>query len=290
MSNKFACIILSHGRADRVKTYNTLRNHGYTGDIYILCDNEDSQLAEYKRLYGDQVVVFDKDEYIKRSDRFTNRDIRNVVVYARNACFDVAKNLGLTHFLMLDDDYTRFSIRYEQNNQLKQTNANDLDADFKEFLTFLDNSNAHAVCYAQNGDYIGGLNALVFKKVLTRKAMNAFFCRVDRPFEFFGFLNEDVNAYTVHGNRGILFFTVGSLAIEQTPTQKQAGGLTEAYLDNGTYVKSFNSVLCSPNCVKIATLKGETSQYENTERLHHQVTWNNCTPMILNEKWKKYVS
>lgn len=37
----FAVFILSHGRAGNVKTYQTLINQGYTGNIYIVIDDED---------------------------------------------------------------------------------------------------------------------------------------------------------------------------------------------------------------------------------------------------------
>ena len=40
----FAVIILTHGRHDRVYTIDNLRKSGYTGEIYLLCDDEDKQL------------------------------------------------------------------------------------------------------------------------------------------------------------------------------------------------------------------------------------------------------
>jgi hypothetical protein len=53
---RFAVFILSHARANRVETYNTLRDAGYTGKIYITVDDEDSQLSTYKdRLVFDHV-------------------------------------------------------------------------------------------------------------------------------------------------------------------------------------------------------------------------------------------
>ena len=33
--------------------------------------------------------------------------IDRAIVYARNACFDLAKDLGITYFIQLDDDYDR---------------------------------------------------------------------------------------------------------------------------------------------------------------------------------------
>ena len=58
MRDDFAVFILSHGRADRVLTYETLRTQGYTGRIYIVVDTQDSALARYVDQFGEQVLVF----------------------------------------------------------------------------------------------------------------------------------------------------------------------------------------------------------------------------------------
>ena len=60
MKNKFAVFILSHGRADNLKTLGTLRRQGYTGKIYVILDNEDDQIDEYKKIKDIEVIVFDK--------------------------------------------------------------------------------------------------------------------------------------------------------------------------------------------------------------------------------------
>ena len=46
-NNDFVVFILTHGRADRVITYNALRKSGYTGRIVLVIDNEDTQAREY---------------------------------------------------------------------------------------------------------------------------------------------------------------------------------------------------------------------------------------------------
>ncbi len=78
-----------------------------------------------------------------------------------------------------------------------------------------------------------------------RKAMNSFICSVDRPFSFMGRINEDVNTYTNLGRCGELFMTIGAVQLGQKQTQKNSGGMTELYLDSGTYVKSF-----TPSCMR----------------------------------------
>lgn len=71
------------------------------------------------------------------------------------------------------------------------------------------------------------------------------------------------------------------VADDLSPQQSNAGGMTSTYLDNGTFVKSFYSVMYSPSCVKIAAMG------DKHMRMHHRVNWDCRTPKILNQRWKK---
>ena len=73
MSNRFAVFILTHGRANRLYTLKALKKGGYTGRIYLLIDNEDSQADEYIHKYGrENVIIFDKAAVIKKTDIIDN--------------------------------------------------------------------------------------------------------------------------------------------------------------------------------------------------------------------------
>ena len=96
--NGFVAFILTHGRPDRVLTYEKLRKHGYTGKIYIVCDDEDKTLPEYRKRFGD-VLVFSKSEIAKTFDEGDNFGDRRAIIYARNACFELARQIGATHFI-----------------------------------------------------------------------------------------------------------------------------------------------------------------------------------------------
>lgn len=282
MRNDFAAFILTHGRPDNVKTYQTLRKQGYTGKIYFILDNEDETLKQYEERYGrESIIVFDKELAAASVDTADQAEDKRAVVYARNQCFDIAAMLGLRYFLQLDDDYIRFDFRYDDNGSLRHQLANDLDAVFGCMIDFLNESGALTVAFAQGGDFIGGINNDFWKKRLKRKAMNTFFCDVKKPFSFAGSINEDVNMYTTLGNRGELILSIADVSVEQPATQSKAGGLTDIYLSLGTYVKSFYSVIFSPQCVKVAEMG------VHHKRMHHFVSWNNCTPMILNERLKR---
>ena len=280
----FAVFILTHGRADNVKTYKTLKRFGYTGKTYLICSDDDKQIETYKENYKEQVIVFSKNKYKNTFDIGDNFDDQRVVVYARNACFDLAKKVGIKYFLVLDDDYTDFSYRF--NGELSYNKGRgyikNVDDIFKAVLDYYKTIPAKTIALSQNGDWIGGHNSSWAKELkLKRKCMNSFFCSTERPFKFTGRINEDVNAYTRLGALGDLFLTISNVSLKQTDTQSNKGGLTDIYLSQGTYVKSFYSVMFSPSSVKVAMLNTERS------RLHHRVSWNNAIPVILNEKYRK---
>ncbi len=285
-NNDFAVFILTHGRSDRVVTYETLRNKGYTGKIYLLIDNEDSEGEEYKKRYGDEVCIFDKRAYDNTfdiEDNFVDQ-IRGVV-FARNANFDVAKKLGLKYFAQFDDDYSEFQFRFNSEYDYEYKAIKNLDAIFDAFLEFLINTPVRSVAMAQGGDYMGGKdgsNPYCKKVLLIRKLMNTFFYKTDEPVQFLGRINEDVNMYVNDGIRGTVYFTSNHVSVGQKQTQSNAGGLTDLYLAQGTYVKSFYTVLLSPSSVKVSPL------HSSHKRLHHKINWNKTVPKIIREEVKKH--
>ena len=277
---RFAVVIPTYGRPDRVFTHATLRKSGYTGDIYLLCDDSDKALPEYQKLYGDKVFVFSKDDVIGTFDRMDNFDRRNVVVYARNAIYEASKAVGLRYIAVLDDDYT--SLRYRVNSRYEYVSAGRMknaDAVFAAFMDFLVTTKCSTICFAQGGDFIGGKNndRLAVKKTPLRKMMNLYFFDVERPVEFMGTINEDLTASVAEGIVGRVVLTTPLVTIEQLATQSNAGGLTEIYLDLGTYVKSFYSVMYAPSAVKVSSM-GSTSK-----RLHHSVEWKYAAAKVIRE-------
>lgn len=271
----FAVFILSHGRPNNVKTFKLLKKRGYSGKIYLIIDNEDKTADQYVRNFGSAIVkVFDKKAMADKVDEGNNFDNRKVILHARNYCFELAKELNITYFVQFDDDYNGFGYRYFEGEKI----INNLDKIFSLTLDYYKSCNIKSICFSQGGDHIGGFGGIKLK----RKAMNSFFCSTERPFNFIGSINEDVNTYTTLGSRGELFFTLTNIILHQAATQGSTGGMTDLYLDSGTYVKSFHSVMMQPSSVKIKMMYGVKNI-----RLHHSIKWKHTTPLIINEKYKK---
>lgn len=288
MRNDFCIFILSHGRADRIYTLDAMRKHGYTGKWYIVIDNEDKTANEYYKKYGkDKVLMFDKLEASKKFDQADNFEDRRAIVYARNVCFDLAEKLGIKYFIEFDDDYTCFDFAFDNNkNYIAHKSIKNLDNIINIMLGFFINTKQiKSISMSQGGDFIGGENSAVSKKYVdnkfVRKCMNSFICSTDRKFSFIGRINEDVNTYTSVASLGNIFLTLPPIRLEQKTTQSNEGGMTDIYLESGTYIKSFYTVIFSPSSVDIRLMGAKN------KRFHHNISWKNAIPQIISENYKK---
>ena len=281
MRKDFAIFILSYGRANNIYTLNSLKDSNYTGKYYIVVGDDDPIIDEYKKLYKEKLLIFNKKEIGKTFDLCDIGGSDKVIVYARNYCFKIAKELGLKYFAQFDDDYTSFEYRYDNGEKLKIMKSKEFDEIINIFIDFLEDTGAMTVAFSQGGDFIGGKESQLFKSKIKRKAMNSFFCKTDSPFQFFGRINEDVNMYTRYGSIGKKIFTVADCSLVQKQTQKSKGGMSDTYNQNGTYVKSFYTVMTNPSCTKIFAM--DTTH----TRIHHKVNWNCAVPKIISDKYKK---
>lgn len=272
--------ILSYKRAREVLTVDTLRRCGYTGRIHVVVDTTDPQIDEYKQFYK-SVVVFNKADYISRVDTMDNLFRTDVVVYARVAVYDIAKEMGLKEFIVLDDDYVRFNHRVTKNLSRivagKNSKIRDLDQKIAAMLEFYrTDERIKILSIGQGGDYFDKQLQLRSK----RKAMNFFLCSTERPVKFLGTINEDVNMYVYEGLRGSIILTVFAISLDQMRTQAQPGGLTEIYRTYGTYMKSFYPKLLRPLVVEMI-LMGVSNL-----RVHHQIRYGKICPKIIPERFR----
>ena len=275
----FVAFILSHGRADNVVTYNTLKKQGYTGKIIIVIDTDDNQQQKYIDNFGkENIYIFDKNDI--KQDKFDNLDNRKVIFFARNVCFDIAQKLGYRYFIQLDDDYTGFYCGGNlKGKNITQDIRINVDVAFDYMIDLLNLSpNFYSICMLQGGDFFDR-KRYYLNLHLHKKAMNSFVCDVNKRFDFIGRVNEDVNTVNHLSSLGKFLLSVSFLSLEQKQTQANKGGMTEQYLDNGTYVKSFYSIINNPSAIKIHTMGLVNA------RIHHQVNRKNCWVQILGSEY-----
>lgn len=282
MRDDFCVVVFSYNRHDNIPTLRVLERCGYTGPVFIVVDDRDPELDAYRARFGEQLLVFSKEEAATTFDEGDNFGPQGVAVYARNAAFDLVAERGFRWFVQLDDDYTFFNHRYDQKGD-KHTGVAWLTVSrfWSECIEIMEAAPyISSICMAQAGDFIGGEPG---KIRMTRKAMNSFLCTTDRRIRFLGKMNEDVSVYTSDQRRGCVYLTATSVYLSQEITQQVKGGMSEAYIQSGTYVKSFYSVMHCPSGVIVYPIQGRA----RTARLHHRVAYNTVAPKILAETHRR---
>ena len=276
MLNSFAVLIISHGRAGNVSTLDMLRQCGYGGKYFIVVDNEDDQQKRYIEEYGaENVIIFDKQEYIEKVDTISTSGERKTPLFARNAVHDIAKSKGLKYYALYDDDLTGLSYRYKGEGKLKAKDVKSLDRIFEAMINFMDDTNTDAMAFTNAGGLIGGLHGR-WQEGLRRQAANTYILRTDREYPFIGVYNEDMNFSLLLASTGRLVFELTHICFYAPERGSNAGGLSETYSKKNWYYINFHSVVCCPWCCK-------TNKKDNL-----QVSWKHALPMIVNERWKKH--
>lgn len=280
-SKDFAIFILSHGRADTISTYKALRDGGYTGRTYVVIDNEDDQEELYRQKFGDDIIQFDKRDYLEKTDLGDLDTDRRIGVFARNFIQDEAKRLGYKFHLQLDDDVHGFTYRFAQGKVLRALHCSHLDEVFSGMVEYMKETPITSLSFALSAYNMGGVDGSI-KEGMTRKTMTTFLMRADDIQYFHMRMNDDITTSLINGMRGKLYFSYLPIEVEVDKTQVKAGGMTDIYQKNGTYRKSFYSVMCCPSCVKVSAM-GITDY-----RIHHTISWNNAVPKLLSERWCKH--
>lgn len=280
-SKDFAVFILTHGRAKSISTYRALRDGGYTGDTYIVIDNEDDQEELYREKFGDMVIQFDKRDYLEKTDLGDLDDDRRIGVFARNFIQDEAKRLGYKFHLQLDDDVHGFTYRFPQDGVLRALKCWHLDEVFSGMVQLMKDTPITSLSFALSAYNMGGVNGSI-SEGMTRKTMTTFLMRADDIQYFHMRMNDDITTSLINGMRGKLYYSYLPVEVEVDKTQVQSGGMTDIYQKNGTYRKSFYSVMCCPSCVKVSAM-GITDY-----RIHHTIKWNNAVPKLLSQRWCKH--
>lgn len=277
--NNVPIFILTYGRAEKQLTLKTLKKYSITDNVHLVVSDDDPQLNLYKAKYSNLLKIFNREDV--QDDMMDNLEQKSGVISARNYCFELAKRLNSKYFIMLDDDYTAFSFRYVKDGKLREKAVTNLKTLFNLSLNFLSQTKLDVFCWAQGGDFIGGVESALVKNGFARKAMNIYFWKTTSEIRFPGRINEDTNMYVHYGKQGKLMLTNSFAMIHQLKTQENEHGMSDLYKDNGTYLKSMYSVIEEPAIVSL------TAMGVAHLRIHHKVSWNACTPKVISQQHKK---
>lgn len=248
--------------------------------ISIVIGTDDPIIEKYKRNYKDNLLIFEKDDI--NVDLMNNFNEKKFPIFAREFVYTHAKKQGVTHYIILEEDYSDFSLRYIKNNKL-MTKKMDINKYFVMLLKLTDKfKNKIHIGLSQGGDYIGGAQNADIKRGYRLKLMNSYFININYPIHFKGSINDDVNtAILLPITVGGLPYTIMGLSLTQKETQSNGTALKDIYEKYSTYTKSMYTVLLYPASVTVTLLR------INHPRIHHNIHTNQVYPKLLDEKYKK---
>lgn len=270
MSN-IALFILTHGRAHDIKTYETLKRFGTEKDVFLIVDDMDDELDEYRNTFKN-VEVFDK-----RSvdvDTMTNAEEWCTPVYARNYAFELAKKKGYDYFVMLDDDISDLKIRAEKDGKLRSFDIKSIDDVFDGMAEFMAHSSVALLGFLPSGAYIGGLSGAYREKV-KRDITQVFMCRTKDGSYFKGVMNEDYIASLALANDGKTALSLFLINLFAPTRMSNKGGLHDTYAKMGVYVRDFYTCIAYPSTGRFTS----DLVFKRVKRA--------TFPMIISEAYKK---
>lgn len=234
--NECAIFILSNGRPDKVKTYDYLKT-SFSGDVYILCDDQDETLPAYK------------DEWIKKSDPMDNFNSKKSVLYARNAVFEIAAAMGYRYFAMADDDIKDLQFRYEQDGKLLAKPVSNLDKVIDYIVQLMSATAISYFSFGTDKNFIGGVQNRNFQKKVIDKVYNFIICKSGQQHSYKGIMNEDEIHNVISLSTGVLLKSLTAIQIVMKPVGKgETGGNSETYKENGyySYTRNFYPIIACP--------------------------------------------
>ncbi len=278
----FAVFIISHKRADRVQTYHALRTAGYTGQIYVVVDDEDPQLDKYKELYSKELIIFAKNDYISKVDTIIRTNQKSSPIYARCFVEYTAKEYKLDAFMMIDDDMPTFRYRWVDGDKARSLSMKiGMDDVLRLYAQYIIDNNIAVTSFVHTMFYVAGVHGLD-RRITEQRELNGVFIRNTKfNVDWVGIMRHDMIANLLTAKRGYIWWALPFVVFETLPMNEvgvNEGGMKETYDMLNHYRRSFLGVIASPNCCKIGCANG---------RIKISCDWSKVYPKIISGRYKR---
>lgn len=273
---RYAVFIISHERADRVETYSTLRSSGYTGQIYVVIDDEDTQLLKYQNRFGTDVLVFNKRRCSDATDTLESSKRSASAVYARNAVEVMANARGLDAFIVMDDDITNLRFRWMEDDVCKSLRAGSLDSVLDWYCEYLCTCDIATLSFEHCMFYLGGISD---DKIANERWTYQIHIRnVKYPVDWIAVFNEDIITEISTATRGYIWWSLPHIVFDNVAMNCESGGVKELYESISKYKRAFMATVANPSSCKPGYSHGKLRIQQNKKTSY---------PMIISGRWKK---
>lgn len=281
MTKKFAVFILTHGRPNNQLTVKSLQDVGYTGEWYLVVDDQDDTFDEYVSVWGaDRVIVFHKDHFIKHTDTGLHTPVPKFAVFARNAIEFIAHSMGYKTFMMLDDDITKLRIRLPEGDSLKSFQINgQFDAIIESSVNYVLECDIACMGLGFCNLYIGGVENFNKENPRQRLCAEAFIRNTAHPILWRLNMVEDLITSIDAAMRGEVWFQFLPIQCEIKMSEGAVdGGNSDVYRQLGMYRISFMPVIAYPSSNAVRLGKKSWASTTSPDK---------CIPKIISSRYRK---
>ena len=280
MIEDFAVFICTHGRPNSQHTYNALRKFGYTGKIYLVLDDTDITLPEYVNNYSEDIIVFDKQHYIDTADTAVRPPNIKTILYAKLAVEDIAKYLGLTSFVIADDDIKAFRVRYVENGSMHTLRTLPLDDVFAVYKEYLLTAGFTALGMCSNVQMIAGKSVFEPETITKfRVPYNFVFRNTSKEITWVSSYGEDIITAMNCGKIGQMMWCIPYGQIDMIPPGScEEGGMSDMYESLSSFNLFFYDFLYNPGSIAMRQQKAKWNAH---------ILKNNAFPKILSYTYRK---
>lgn len=241
---KSASFIISYNRPE-MTTFKVMRDAGLTRDLFVLVEDADPKLSEYKRKFGDVLITYHKPDFSYVDTCDLNPDL-NTGQIAKAAAHAKAKEMGLDAFCIMDDDITKIKHRaYDSAGVLRTYECRNFDRVFDECFSFLMSQNIKTLFgFIMSGRMFPGrlekferwCSHITFRRTGDVMSSNTRFYddlsesitnnKIGAFHFIFPYVTYDAMAFGMHNNRG---------------------GSYESYISTDDYTRHFYLVIVNPD-------------------------------------------
>lgn len=275
----FAVFILSHGRADRVETYSTLKDLGYTGKIYVVVDDEDTQLGLYQERFPDDLLIFDKQTYIDKTDTLETDRKRSSAVYARNFIEHKAKELCLDAFGMFDDDVLNLRYRWIEDGKIRSMKVyQGLDNILEYYTDYMIQSDFQTISFGNVMTFVGGISNLDQRLSKERLTFQIHIRNTKYPLEWKSVINNDSITELQSIKLGKIWLSIPWIVYDSPVMNTLSGGMKSVYDSLSSFKRAFYATIAEPSCCLPRFRKDKFSIGRNNKSAY---------PMIISGRYKR---
>lgn len=287
----YKIFILSYKSANKCQTYDILVNKFNISPnrIFIVIGNDDPQLDDYENVYSQsQLLIFNKNDYLKTTDAHIYPKIMCTSVYAKNFIEDFVQINNIKHFIIIDDDLCDLRFRLPVNNKIINRPCSCLHLIISAYFEYMDNANIDGLCFGGNNLYMGGIKS--YGPLKRRMFTNIYFRKNNYQIKHESAMYEDLTTSLQLAKTGKLIFMLPFIMMVFEPQYQQLEnenninikqcGLTELYQTFNSYERSFFTFMSFPQQTII-------KKYKNI--YNPECYTNYIQPKIISYKYKKLV-